>query len=84
MSEVAQEGRTVLFVSHNMASIQALCPNGIVLATGRLGIKGNIEKCLSFYRNGKEEFNFADSWEKKGKFKTNALEINKVTCSLKW
>ena len=36
MGEVAQGGRTVLFVSHNMASIQALCPRVIVLDDGRI------------------------------------------------
>jgi lipopolysaccharide transport system ATP-binding protein len=33
MSEVASGGRTVLFVSHNMAAIEALCPRSIHLAT---------------------------------------------------
>ena len=34
MSEVAQEGRTVLFVSHNMAAIKALCTSALVLNKG--------------------------------------------------
>ena len=36
MGEVASEGRTVLFVSHNMAAIQGLCRRAIVLDTGRI------------------------------------------------
>lgn len=40
MQEVSQgEGRTVLFVSHNMASVKALCKHGILLENG--GIKGH-------------------------------------------
>jgi lipopolysaccharide transport system ATP-binding protein len=35
MGEVAHEGRTVLFVSHNMGAISALCKNGIVLQDGK-------------------------------------------------
>jgi lipopolysaccharide transport system ATP-binding protein len=35
MNEVAQEGRTVVFVSHNLAIIQALCTRGILLERGR-------------------------------------------------
>ena len=31
MSEVAGEGRTVLFVSHNMAAVQRLCSTGLLL-----------------------------------------------------
>jgi lipopolysaccharide transport system ATP-binding protein len=36
MGEVAKGGRTVLFVSHNMASISALCPRSILLAKGSM------------------------------------------------
>jgi len=35
MNEVAQEGRTIVFVSHNLAIIQALCTRGILLERGR-------------------------------------------------
>ena len=35
MSEVAQEGRTVVFVSHNLAIIQALCTRGVLLERGK-------------------------------------------------
>jgi lipopolysaccharide transport system ATP-binding protein len=36
MEEIARGGRTVLFVSHNMAALQALCPRGILFAEGRV------------------------------------------------
>jgi lipopolysaccharide transport system ATP-binding protein len=36
MMQVAGEGRTVVFVSHNMASVQALCTRGILLSEGRI------------------------------------------------
>jgi lipopolysaccharide transport system ATP-binding protein len=36
MGSVAQEGRTVLFVSHNMRAIQQLCQRGVLLNEGRL------------------------------------------------
>jgi lipopolysaccharide transport system ATP-binding protein len=36
MSDVAHEGRTVLFVSHNMGAVQALCPQSILLHKGAL------------------------------------------------
>src|SRR5271154_4394387 len=35
MGEVAGQGRTVLFVSHNMAALRALCPSTMVLTKGR-------------------------------------------------
>src|SRR5436309_15566242 len=36
MEQVSRGGRTVLFVSHNMAAIEALCSSGLVLAEGKL------------------------------------------------
>lgn len=36
MSEVATEGRTILFVSHNLGAIQRLCPTSLLLDYGRL------------------------------------------------
>jgi len=35
MSDVAKEGRTVLFVSHNMSAVRSLCTKGILLQNGR-------------------------------------------------
>lgn len=50
MGEVSKgEGRTVLFVSHNMGSIKQLCNKGIVLADGRLVHNSDISKAVSYY-----------------------------------
>lgn len=49
MGEVAGEGRTVLFVSHNMAVIQALCHRGLVLDGGSLRVDGSIDEAVSHY-----------------------------------
>ncbi|BAN36209.1 ABC transporter ATP-binding protein [Sulfuricella denitrificans skB26] len=49
MEEVGNDGRTVLFVSHNMASIQKLCGNGILLRDGGLSDVGAIEKVIELY-----------------------------------
>lgn len=43
------EGRTVLFVSHNMNSIRRLCQKGIFLKDGKIAAKGNIESVISKY-----------------------------------
>ena len=43
------EGRTVLFVSHNMASVKKLCKTGIVLENGSIVFNGNIEQSVNFY-----------------------------------
>lgn len=50
MEEVSKgEGRTVLFVSHNMAAISNLCNRGIVLENGEKISEGNINECVNDY-----------------------------------
>lgn len=50
MQDVSKgEGRTVLFVSHNMAAVQSLCNKGVVLRDGEVAFKGNIDDSLQFY-----------------------------------
>jgi homopolymeric O-antigen transport system ATP-binding protein len=49
MSEVSQGGRTVLFVSHNMAVVQNLCSNVIVLSEGTLVFRGTAKDAIEFY-----------------------------------
>lgn len=49
MSEVADSGRTVLFVSHNFAAVRALTKRSIVLERGRLAFDGPVEQGLAYY-----------------------------------
>ena len=50
MQDVSKgEGRTVLFVSHNMGSIAQLCKSGILLSKGQIVFSGNVRECISKY-----------------------------------
>jgi lipopolysaccharide transport system ATP-binding protein len=49
MGDVVGEGRTVLFVSHNMAAVKALCHRGMYLDSGRLEYCGSVEACVRMY-----------------------------------
>jgi len=50
MEDVSKnDGRTVIFVSHNMSAIKSLCNNGILLSNGRNAFSGNIEDTVAFY-----------------------------------
>jgi lipopolysaccharide transport system ATP-binding protein len=49
MGQVATSGRTVLFVSHNMAAIQTLCAETIYLRSGRIAASGPTGKCVDAY-----------------------------------
>jgi lipopolysaccharide transport system ATP-binding protein len=50
MQEVTHaEGRTVLFVSHNMGTIQSLCARGVVLNAGKIAFDGTAGKAVDYY-----------------------------------
>jgi lipopolysaccharide transport system ATP-binding protein len=49
MGDVAKEGRTVLFVSHNMAAIQNLCRRGMVLTSGVIDANGTAQQAIDIY-----------------------------------
>ena len=49
MENVAKEGRTVLFVSHNMAAVQRLCHRAIYLSEGGMAMDGASRKVIESY-----------------------------------
>src|SRR3989441_7708418 len=49
MENVAREGRTVLFVSHNLAAINTLCHSGVLLEHGRVLHKAKAEEVTYRY-----------------------------------
>ncbi|MGF1570731.1 MAG: ABC transporter ATP-binding protein [Nodosilinea sp.] len=49
MEAVSKEGRTVLFVSHNMAAIRGLCTNALIMKKGRLDTKFGIDIAIKEY-----------------------------------
>jgi lipopolysaccharide transport system ATP-binding protein len=49
MSKVAKDGRTVLFVSHNLAAVMALTQHALVFSAGRLSFDGPIGTAVSHY-----------------------------------
>jgi len=55
MQDVAKGGRTVLFVSHNMAAISTLCHRAIVLQKGHLIKDGTPSECIQDYNSNKHD-----------------------------
>jgi lipopolysaccharide transport system ATP-binding protein len=49
MHEVAGEGRTVLFVSHNMAAVQGLCTRAVLVHNGRVEHEGEVRDVIRSY-----------------------------------
>lgn len=49
MDEVRREGRTVLFVSHNLAAMKSLCSRGILIEKGGIVIDGDVDTVVDQY-----------------------------------
>ena len=49
MSGISQEGRTIIFVSHNLGSVRKLCNKGLVLSKGHLVFDGEVSPALDAY-----------------------------------
>jgi lipopolysaccharide transport system ATP-binding protein len=62
MGEVAHQGRTVLFVSHNMSAIEHLCDSAILLDKGKDLYQGNVRDAITKYlgQTHQEEVTFKD------------------------
>lgn len=64
MQDVAQGGgRTVLFVSHNMASVRSLCHHGIMLENGSVKYSGEIEDVINKYISGYDHNIRSKKWD---------------------
>jgi lipopolysaccharide transport system ATP-binding protein len=56
MQDVSKQGRTVLFVSHNMSAVRSLCTRSILLNDGKLIFEGNVDTAINSYlKTGAEE-----------------------------
>jgi len=67
MDEVSKSGRTVLFVSHNMASVKSLCKKGLVLVNGKIEFQGTQTNSIIFYQNN---YNTASVFNHNGTIET--------------
>ena len=63
MKDVSQgQGRTVLFVSHNMGAVRSLCKNGIVLKNGSVDYIGTADECVDRYIDSSVDLGQSYSW----------------------
>ena len=63
MGDVAREGRTVLFVSHNMTAVQNLCQRALWLKEGRLVEDGPAGQVVSLYLKANSTPAYEQNWE---------------------
>jgi lipopolysaccharide transport system ATP-binding protein len=73
MGEFGDSGRTILFVSHNIAAVLTLCQKGIVLQQGRISFQADAKSAVNYYVgvvSGEEKKNVlhvADLWNARGR-----------------
>jgi len=73
MEEVGNEGRTVLFVSHNMGVMQSLCNQGIYLKSGQINLAGSMQQAINLYLSSSLNSIF---YETSTLFKMHSKNIN--------
>jgi lipopolysaccharide transport system ATP-binding protein len=70
MGEVAKEGRTVLFVSHNMAAVNMLCSQACLLEAGTIAVFGGVRSVIGQYLNKNQDvsntISLADRGDRQG------------------
>jgi lipopolysaccharide transport system ATP-binding protein len=79
MGDVAREGRTILFVSHSMASVAALCRLGILLERGTVASLGPVEQVIGQYAQSIETIaQSADFRNQPGGFGSGDVKIASI------
>ncbi|MBP8065973.1 MAG: ABC transporter ATP-binding protein [Flavobacterium sp.] len=68
------EGRTVLFVSHNMAAVKSLCTKGLVIESGQIAFHGEIEDAIDIYLS-QSNTNAHRIWEPLNSPKADFIEM---------
>jgi lipopolysaccharide transport system ATP-binding protein len=68
MEDVGKEGRTVLFVSHNMATVEKLCRKGLFLRQGKVVFSGSQTETIANYLTSltNETFSLKDRLDRQG------------------
>jgi lipopolysaccharide transport system ATP-binding protein len=84
MDNVAQEGRTVVFVSHNMSILQQLCERGIFLQEGTVHTDGTITEAVDAYLQTLEQtktLDLSQRTDRKGQGKVKLVGAEVVNSS---
>lgn len=72
------EGRTVLFVSHNMASMKALCNHGVLLEQGMVRCIGDMGDVISEYQRISMEKTALDILTREDRFGTGKVKLQNI------
>ncbi|MBN1217550.1 MAG: ABC transporter ATP-binding protein [Anaerolineae bacterium] len=81
MDDIAQQGRTVLFVSHNMGLMQQLCQRGIFLQQGTIAVDGSMTEAVNTYLQTLEQMAPRDLAERTDRRGVGQVRLIKVEIS---
>jgi lipopolysaccharide transport system ATP-binding protein len=74
MKDVSSQGRTVIFVSHNISAIRSFCNKGIYLKNGKIEMQGEINQVLKEYLEANTDLSLSGNY-KKNKLEGTAVEL---------
>ncbi|MHA1939527.1 MAG: ABC transporter ATP-binding protein [Candidatus Thorarchaeota archaeon] len=84
MGNVAKQGRTVLFVSHNMGAVKSLCNRAVLLDNGRFVKKGHTEEVIAFYlrESTSSDTSISAIWKNSSRLSDELPEVALLSVSL--
>ena len=76
MQDVSKgEGRTVLFVSHNMKAVQNLCKTGLLLENGKIAYSGGIDDVINYYLTNSLQTRRKTTWSREDAPAMNGIKL---------
>lgn len=73
------EGRTVIFVSHNMAAVKSLCTRGIVIENGIVVLDAKIEEAIAYYLSGGGDVINSKKFDPSALYDTEVYKLNSIS-----
>jgi lipopolysaccharide transport system ATP-binding protein len=83
MEDVTHEGRTVLFVSHNMASVESLCTRAVLLEFGRVVADGGVREIVDQYLHSIESLPVASIADREDRHGSGKLRFTGIQSSMR-
>jgi lipopolysaccharide transport system ATP-binding protein len=78
MGDVSKgEGRTVLFVSHNIGAVKELCNSGLLMRNGNLALSAQIDYCISEYQKSFNQLSYYNSNDLDRGFENQNIKVKK-------
>jgi lipopolysaccharide transport system ATP-binding protein len=78
MEKIGQQGRTILFVSHNITAIKAFCKIKILMRDGEIALQGTSENIIDEYLKEDSDSNCIFIWDRKVSYKAPKIFLEKA------